>query len=259
MLLTIALSLISLVSAPDDKALGEVFRTHNASGTIVIRSFKRGTTYTWNQERSAKRFPAASTFKIFNTLIALDEGVFDLANEQFIWDGTRYEIEGWNQNLSMSVAFKISCVWCYQKLAERIGAKKYESHIKRAEYGALTSPFQTTTFWLDGSLSVSALEQVMFLRKVHSRSLSYRKSSYDGLKEIMKTDSPTGAQLYAKTGWTDRTKPGIGWYVGYVDTGSDVWLFAMNMDVDDPGQLELRRKIILSALESKGIIRGSAE
>ena len=259
MLLTIALSLISLVSASDDKALGEVFRAHNATGTIVIQSFKRGTTYTWNRERAAQRFPAASTFKIFNTLIALDEGVFDLANEQFIWDGTRYEIEGWNQNLSMSVAFKISCVWCYQKLAERIGAKKYEAHIKRAKYGVLNIPFQTTTFWLDGSLSVSALDQVMFLRKVHARSLPYKKSSYDGLKGIMKSDSPTDAQLYAKTGWTDRVQPGIGWYVGYVETGSDVWLFAMNMDIFAPAQLELRRKITLRALESKGIIRSSAE
>ncbi|HBI84250.1 MAG TPA: class D beta-lactamase [Alcaligenaceae bacterium] len=253
-LLILALCFFSAASSANDDALGEGFKTNNATGTLVIQSLHHGTTYVWNQERSTKRFASASTFKIFNTLIAVDEGVFDSVNDQFIWDGTQYEFSDWNRNLSLPMAYKASCVWCYQKLAERLGAAKYLDHLRRAQYGEIDMPFEGTTFWLDGSFKVSAVDQIEFLKKLYTQSLPYKSTSYDVLKTIMQAQSTPNYQLYAKTGWARRVTPEIGWYVGYVETRDDVWFFALNMDIASPDQLVLRQQLTLEAFEAQGII-----
>lgn len=253
-LLIFLLSLISWHVWADDQAIGEVFKKHQTTGTIVVQSYKDGTTYVWNTKRSEQRFASASTFKIFNTLIAIDEGAVDPANGQFIWDGTAHEFPDWNKNQSLSMAYKASCVWCYQKLAEQIGAAKYLHHLRQAQYGEITLPFEGTSFWLDGSLKVSAVEQIRFVRKIYQRDLPYKESSYDALESIMQTDSPPAYRLYAKTGWARRVNPEIGWYVGYIVTPSDVWFFAMNLNIKSPLDLPLRQRITLETLQAKGII-----
>ena len=48
--------------------------------------------------------------------------------------------------------------------------------------------------------------------------------------------------------------PGIGWYVGYVETARGTWFFALNLDIRNPGDLPLRQKIAREALRAKGII-----
>lgn len=238
----------------DDQALEKLFDENKATGTIVIQSDKDRTTYVWNAKRSTKRFASASTFKILNTLIAIDESVIDPDNGQFIWDGTTHEFPDWNKNLSLAMAYKVSCVWCYQKLAEQIGARKYLHHLRRAQYGEIDVPFAGTTFWLDGSFRVSAVEQIRFLRSVYNREFPYKGSSYDALGSIMLADSTPNYRLYAKTGWARRVNPEIGWYIGYVETSTDVWFFATNLNIQSPVDLPLRRKITLEALQAKGII-----
>ena len=85
----------------------------------------------------------------------------------------------------MESAFKASCVWCFQEFAYRVGADKYPDYILKIAYGELHEPFDETTFWLDGSLQINALEQVSFLQKVYLRTLPFNASSYDTLRIIM--------------------------------------------------------------------------
>jgi beta-lactamase class D len=46
----------------------------------------------------------------------------------------------------------------------------------------------------------------------------------------------------------------VGWYIGYVKTSQDTWLFALNMVLDNKAQLPLRQTLALEALKAKGII-----
>ena len=154
----------------------------------------------------------------------------------------------------METAFKVSCVWCYQELALRIGADRYREYLHRAKYGTLSEPFALTTFWLDGSLRVSALDQVEFLRKIYLRSLPFSALSWDTLQQIMFVGQTPKFTLRAKTGWATRVKPEIGWYVGYVETASDVWFFALNLKVIQQNDLPLRQTLAKAALQAKGII-----
>jgi beta-lactamase class D len=198
-------------------------------------------------------FPAASTFKILNTLIALEENV--IANTDILrCDGITRDLPTWNRDQTLASAFRSSCVWCFQAFARRVGASKYRHHLARAAYGELHEPFDETTFWLDGSLTLSASEQVEFLKQVYRRSLPFKDSSYETLRRIMLIEQDSQYALRAKTGWATRIEPPTGWYVGYIETRQGTWAFAMNMDTPDPGALPLRQKITRSALRAKGII-----
>ena len=160
----------------------------------------------------------------------------------------------WNRDQTLESAFKVSCVWCFQELARRVGAEKYRDYIRKSAYGALREPFQETTFWLDGSLEISAMEQVEFLKKVYLRSLPFSPSSYDTLREIMVVEQTPTFTIRAKTGWGTRATPQVGWYVGYVETANDVWFFAANLEVRDKADLALRKTLTREALQAKGII-----
>ncbi|NTW10022.1 MAG: class D beta-lactamase, partial [Chlorobiaceae bacterium] len=171
------------------------------------------------------------------------------------WDGTRYDFPDWNRDQTLEGAFRASCVWYYQEIARRVGAAKYRSYLQEAGYGRLRETFEATTFWLDGSLVVSPVEQVRFLKQVFRRKLPFSSSAYEKLAEIMVNEKGAGYTIRAKTGWAGRTEPQTGWFVGYVEAGGKVWFFALNIDIRSETDLPLRKELVLEALKIKGIIR----
>ena len=245
---------ISLFARAEDAAIEQLFRNAGIDGTIVIESVSTGQRFVHNDARSRHPYAAASTFKVFNTLIALEEGAISGADAIFHWDGTQYAIAAWNQDQTLESAFRASCVWCYQQLARRVGSPKYMPYIQQANYGQLRQPYNETEFWLDGALTISAEQQVAFLRKIVERKLKFKTSSYDTLKKIMLSDETERYRLYAKTGLATRNTPSVGWYIGFVETSDDTWLFALNLAARDAKDLPLRIQIAKDALKAKGVL-----
>lgn len=54
--------------------------------------------------------------------------------------------------------------------------------------------------------------------------------------------------------WATHMNPPIGWYVGYVETPTDPWFFALNLDITGPADLEQRKKLLYAALAELEII-----
>ncbi|MGB5830505.1 MAG: class D beta-lactamase [Thiohalocapsa sp.] len=238
----------------EDAELVSLFSEAGVEGTIVIATLDGSQRHVHNEMRAAQRYPAASTFKIFNTLIALDEGALSGLDEVLRWNERVHDIPDWNQDHTIKSAYAVSCVWCYQELARQIGGKRYQAHLDRAGYGGLQEPFDDTAFWLDGSLTISAEEQVAFLRQVILRTLPYQSSSSVGLREIMLTEQGEDYSLRSKTGWAARATPQIGWYVGYIEKPGATWTFAMNIDMRGKADLPLRQALTGASLRAKGII-----
>jgi beta-lactamase class D len=245
---------VAAVAQAQDAALAQLFGDAGVDGTLIIESAETGRRFVHNEVRAQRALPCASTFKVLHTLIALEEGVVAGADAPIVWDGTRHPFEDWNRDQTLSSAFRVSCVWCYQALARRVGADRYPAYIRRAGFGTLREPFDGTGFWLDGSLTVSAEQQVGFLKRVAARALPYRADSYDTLAAVMLAETGPGYRLYAKTGWAAAATPAVGWYVGYVETSDDVWLFALNIDIRGDADLPLRRQLALDALAAKKVL-----
>ncbi|CAK0781014.1 Beta-lactamase LCR-1 [Gammaproteobacteria bacterium] len=238
----------------EDEDIAKLFAHRGIDGTMVISSLKNGRSFVHNNPRANRRFSPASTFKILNTLISLEEKAILGKDDQFKWDGHVYNFPDWNGDQTLESAFKVSCVWCFQELARRVGAEKYRNYLRQVSYGELREPFEETQFWLDGSLEISALEQVEFLKRVYQKSLPFSQVSYEMLRQIMLVEQAPLFAIRAKTGWGARLKPQIGWYVGYVETSRDVWFFATNLEVRDEKDLLLRQQLTRAALQAKGVL-----
>jgi beta-lactamase class D len=237
----------------DENPVSDIFQAEGVVGTFVAASLSGDVVHSYNESRSIERFAPASTFKIANTLIALDVDEVQSESSTFAWDGEDRGIESWNHDQTLATAFKISCVWCYQEIARGVGTERYELELGKLDYGNRTIGDRVDWFWLDGSLQISAIEQITFLRKLYNYDVPYRREHIDVLKKIMITQHTARHTIYAKTGWA-ATDPQVAWYVGFVESGEDTWLFAMNMQVDSPEQAALREKISLRSLQALGII-----
>jgi beta-lactamase class D len=126
-------------AAAGDAALAELFARKGVEGTMVLSSLKSGRTVVHNDERANRRFPAASTFKILNTLVALEEKVVAGKDHLIGWDGRRYDLPDWNRDQTLESAFRVSCVWYYQELARLTGAEKYRSYFGQSGYASFRS------------------------------------------------------------------------------------------------------------------------
>lgn len=234
-------------------SVAEIFDSEGITATFVVASVFEKSSFIYNMPRSRARFSPASTFKIPNTLIALDLGIVVSSSSPFEWDGTDRGLDRWNRNQTLETAFKVSCVWCYQEIARTVGAKQYESVLAVLDYGNHSAGSQVDRFWLDGSLRISAVEQVAFLRKLFNEELWFQRAHIDILKKIMITQRTEQYTIYAKTGWA-ATNPQVAWYVGFVESGNEMWLFAMNMLVESAEQASLREELAKRSLRALKII-----
>jgi beta-lactamase class D len=258
MLQILALLVLSIVSSAfaEDAGLAALFREHDVTGTLVISALHGGTTYVHNDVRASTPLLPASSFKIANSLIALDDGVIG-ETDVLSWPGVDQGVAACNAPHNIQGAFSNSCVWFYQELARRIGTPRYETWLKRLGYGNARPTPVLTTFWLTGDLRISAREQIDFLKRLHRRELPLKPSTFETMRRLMIAEQTPAYMLRAKTGWAGfgtTSGPQTGWYVGYVETKGNVWFFALNMDMRGPADGPLRKKLVMAVLKEKGII-----
>ena len=228
------------------------------NGSFVLYDYQNDEYICYNPQLAAERFTPASTFKILNSLIGLETGAVKDENEIMKWDGTEYQImKDWNRDHDMTSAIKYSVVWFYRELARRIGEEKMKYYIDTVGYGNKDISDGIDLFWLEGSLNISADEQVEFLKRLHEDKLPFSQHTMDVVKLIMPGEDGEGWKLRAKTGLNNLDENNyIGWYVGYVYTDDNTYVFAMNMFGDDVGAIRTGRiKIAKEILKHLGIIR----
>ena len=252
-LLLLILIAIPTTALTESVYLDDILSSRNLVGTVVISSLD-GQEYICNRERAGQRFLPASTFKILNTLIALQESVIADEKEVIAWDGQDKGWKAWNKDQTMETAFPISCVWFYQELAKRVGTEKYLRHLEDVGYGNKKTGPEVTTFWLDGDLRISALEQVAFLKRLYFNDLPYSQEYQYLVKKLMTVEKTTEYTIRAKTGWAAGVKPQIGWYVGYVEKKDQIWCFAVNIEIVENSQGRFRQEVAVEALKRAGIL-----
>jgi beta-lactamase class D len=206
-------------------------------GAFVLYDLKANRYSRYNPERCAEGFLPASTFKILNSLIGLETGIIPDENFVIPWDGTQYQIKEWNQDHSLKTAIKYSVVWYYQELARRVGKEKIQKYVKAVGYGNEDISGNLDSFWLDGSLRISADQQVEFLKRLYAGDLPFSKRSIDIVKGLIVQEKTDTYTLSGKTGSVVRVSVYQGWFVGYLETKGNVYFFATNMESTDPDGL----------------------
>jgi beta-lactamase class D len=207
--------------------------TEPIDATFLLVRASSGRRVIYRPERAALRFRPASTFKIPNSLIALETGVasgpgFFLPYESAAAPTTR---RVWARDQTLETAFRNSVYWYYQELARRTGEPRMREWLGRLQYGNQSTGGGIDRFWLSGDLRISPEEQVRFIEKLVKGELPVSTRSRAIVTDFMKQRDTTGYRLFGKTGTSDVTPTTEnGWLVGWVETSDDTLYYALNME-----------------------------
>ncbi len=240
----------SVEERPD---LSAIFKEHGASGTFVLYDAVADHLSVTNGARAETRYVPASTFKIVNSLIALEAGVVKDENEIIPYGGKPQPFKIWEMDMPMRVATTASNAAIYQEPARRIGLERYRLWLDRLDYGNRQLGTALETFWLDGPLEISAIEQVKFVTKVAQQKLPFSARSQSIVRDIMLFEKADGRAIYGKTGWRFSSNPQLGWWTGWVERDSRVFAFALNIDITAPEDAKKRIAIGKAILAKLGV------
>ena len=235
------------------EGINGIFQEHGVTGTFVLNDPAAGVEFAVNSGRSAQRYVPASTFKITNSLIALETGVVKDENEVIPYGGKPQPIKAWERDMPMREAIAMSNVPVYQEIARRVGLARYREWLARLEYGNAQTGDVVDRFWLDGPLEISAIEQTHFLAALAQQKLPLSARSQMIVRDILRLETNDGRTLYGKTGWQFSRTPQLGWWVGWIERDGSPVTFALNMDMGSDADAPKRIVIGKAMLNRLGV------
>ena len=237
--------------------LSEYFE--GVEGTFVLYEPAHELRRVHNPDRAEERYTPASTFKIPNSLIALETGVASGPEFTIAWDSAANPPEAWwpdawRQDQNLRGALQNSVVWYYQEIARRIGEERMRRYVRQFDYGNADIGGGIDQFWLTGDLRISPYEQVAFLERMLSGTLDVSPRSVQIVKDMMLLGAPNAEvedgqanqrdddpayRLYGKTGTANLDSgQALAWLVGFVELnerkqeGGGIAYYALNIEGD---------------------------
>lgn len=212
----------------------------NVNGAILIYDFEADRYYSNNFEWTKKGNLPASTFKIANSIIALETGIVENDSTLFKWNGEKRRLRNWEQDLIFRDAFHLSCVPCYQEIARKIGVKKMSDYLDKLDYGTMkVDSTNIDTFWLEGDSKINQFQQIDFLNRFYQSELPISERTEVIIKRMMTIEENDEYKLSGKTGWSIRNGNNNGWFVGYIESQSKTYFFATNVEPKEQFEMDM--------------------
>lgn len=239
----------------------DVFTGAGTRGVFALHRVGAPTILVSDSGRAARSYLPASTFKVPNSLIALEMGIVQDERHWFpmTWEPT--EIEAWNRDHTFESALRHSVVPIYQIVARAVGEDRYEDWLARLVYGNEDPGGGIDHFWLDGDLRTSALDQIDFLSRLSTGSLPLSRRSQDIVRRMLLQEDAACYALFGKTGLVGvaarreiAPEDRVGWFVGWVERDTATWAFALNLDVRRSEDAQARVPLAKELLERSGVI-----
>lgn len=230
------------------------------NGAMLIYDSRQNRYQAGHAERIDRQLVPASTFKIFNSLVALETGVVAGAETVIRWDGIVRERTELNRDLDFRTAFRISALPHYQELARRIGLDRMQQFIDTVGYGNRDLSGGIDQFWLTGGLRISPREQVDFITRLYRGDLPFSQETMATVREMMVNERTDSQVLRAKTGWAILPEAAnVGWWVGWVEHESKVFVFATVLEATSPdGTFGTARQVVTRrVLENIGVLKAN--
>jgi len=238
---------------PIEKQFQTLLDTGSVKGSILIFDVNKTKYYSNDLKYAKTSHLPASTFKIPNSLIALELGIVETDTSTILWDGKKRRFKIWEQDLSFRDAFHFSCVPCYQEIAAQVGVERMMDYTNKFEFGKMVLDSNTlTNFWLEGNSGINQFQQIEFLKSFEGSQLQISDRTENIMKRMMLITKNDSIELRGKTGWSNFKKVNNGWYVGYVKRQENTYYFATNIEPENGLKLntfaERRKTITYDAL-----------
>lgn len=258
LLCTIALALVVLPIAThgcaglDTRADPELVARHfgQYNGCFLMTDLEDDTTWEVGDQCDAQVAPA-STFKLLHSLIGLQTGVIDTGTV-FPYDGRRQPFHSWEHDQTLDSAFKYSVVWAYQQLALKIGQPEMDRWLAKVGYGHGQRD-SLTGFWLDGSWTVSARDQLDLMVRFDRGELPFAPEHLETVRRIMDEPWDSGGWFGGKTGTHMHAgRLQAGWFIGHLDKPGTKLAFVTLIRADDDARGHKAKAITKAILHDLG-------
>lgn len=237
-----------------EQAIKSYFDEAQTQGVIIIKDGKNLSIYGNNLTRAHTEYVPASTFKMLNALIGLENHKVT-TDEIFKWNGKKRSFPMWEKDMTLGEAMGLSTVPVYQELAKRIGLDLMQKEVKRVNFGNTNIGTQVDNFWLVGPLKITPVQEVNFADDLAHNRLPFKLATQEEVKKMLLIKEVNGSKIYAKSGWGMGVTPQVGWLTGWVEqpTGKII-SFSLNLEMKPNMPGYTRNEITYKSLENLSII-----
>jgi len=235
----------------------EEFAAEHVSGAIALFDSVSNVLSCSDEARCRRPQHPASTFKIANSIIALETGVVTEPETTLPWDGKEREVREWNRDHTLRSAIQVSCVPCFQEIARKVGEARMGEWVKKLEYGNADISGAIDTFWLVGGLRITPVQELEFLRRLDRAELPIQPFVRDMVIDMLTLDVGEDYVLRGKTGALLPPEAQLtGWFVGWVEHDARRLYFATLLDAVEPEVdfLKARRRVTERVLRRIGAL-----
>ncbi|HDH4497456.1 beta-lactam sensor/signal transducer BlaR1 [Staphylococcus epidermidis] len=239
----------------DYQILDESKNFGSNSGSFVMYSMKKDKYYIYNEKESRKRYSPDSTYKIYLALFGLDRHIISDKNSRMSWNHNHYPFDSWNKDQDLNTAIQNSVNWYFERISNQLSKNYTSDQLKQLNYGNKNLG-SYKAYWLEDSLKISNLEQVIVLKNMMEQNNHFSKNEKKQLSSSLLIRKNENYELYGKTGTgIVNGKYNNGWFVGYVITNHDKYYFSTHLS-DEKASGENAELISEKILKEMGVLNG---
>ncbi len=181
-------------------------------------------------------FAPLNTFFAVPSLIALDKGYIN------------HDTNSWVSTDSVTY---------YQGLIEKIGRADLLKMIDSLHYGKGIVSKDLNNFWRDGSLLITADEQLGFIKKLYFNQLPFQKRSQDIYKKMILKENNANYKLSYVSG-EEVNGFNSNWILGYVEENKHPYFFVLHVTNQDSLNDHKTKSVAVlkSILTQQGFLKG---
>ena len=223
-------------------------------GSFVLYDMNNDAWNIYDMEHATLRTAPNSTYKIYDALFGLEEGVIAPNDSFMAWNGADYPFEAWNADQDLYSAMQSSVNWYFEEIDKQLGSSTIQNYIRKIGYGNENVSPDLSSYWMQGTLKISPVEQVELLTVLHNNSFDFAPENVNAAKNAICLFSSEGKNFYGKTG-TGRVdgQDVNGWFVGYIETAGNTYFFATTIQAAENATGSKASEISLSILSDMDI------
>ena len=223
-------------------------------GSFVLYDLRNDVWSIHDIKHATLRVAPDSTYKIYDALFGLEEGVITPQDSFIAWNGENYPFEAWNADQTLQSAMASSVNWYFQSVDEQLGTTSVYDYIKEIGYGNKNMSGDFSTYWMESSLKISPIEQVELLTQLQNNNFGFAPENINAVKDSICLSSSDAGTFYGKTG-TGRVdgQDVNGWFIGYIETADNTYFFATNIGADSDATGGNATEITMSILSDMNI------
>lgn len=223
-------------------------------GSFVLYNLEQDAWGIYDMEHATLRRSPDSTYKMYDALFGLEEGIITPEDSKMGWDGENYPFKEWNADQTLSSAMRSSVNWYFQKIDKQLGPASVKKYIQKIGYGNENIEAGLPSYWMESSLKISPIEQVEQMIKLCNNTFGFQPENIETVKDSIRLSLSEAGNIYGKTGTGSIDDSNVnGWFVGYIETAGNTYFFAANIGADADASGANAAEITMSILSDMNI------